>query len=297
MNVNGSNLELVYRGFKTVYNTAFEATESLKDTVAMTVTSQTAEEHYGWLGQFPDLREWVGDRILKQLSSHGFKIENKLFESAVVVKRTDMEDDRLGMYKPMFSEMGRTTKQHPDKLIFNLLKLGFGSIGFDGQFFSLTKIIRQWAMMAGKFPCPICKMATVPAGTYLTRLVRLSPSSGKNVCPMNFQEVRDSRAYNVVMRDEYIFGIRARVNCGYGLWQLAFGSKAPLTPQNYAAARKAMTLFAGDQGQPLGIKPTHLVVPPALEAEALTLLNAATIEGTSNIWQNTAKLVISPYVA
>lgn len=30
---------------------------------------------------------------------------------------------------------------------------------------------------------------------------------------------------NVFMRDEYLYGVRARANAGFGIWQLAFGPK------------------------------------------------------------------------
>ena len=79
MLINDANLQLVAKGFQTIYNTSFDATVSHKDTVAMTVQSTGSEENYGWLGQFPGLREWIGDRQIKKLSSHGFKIENRRF--------------------------------------------------------------------------------------------------------------------------------------------------------------------------------------------------------------------------
>ena len=31
------------------------------------------------------------------------------------------------------------------------------------------------------------------------------------------------------MTDEHVYGVRARVNAGLGLWQMAYASKAPLT--------------------------------------------------------------------
>jgi hypothetical protein len=36
-----------------------------------------------------------------------------------------------------------------------------------------------------------------------------------------------------------------------------------------------MAELRGDEGEPLGVRPTHLVVPPSLEKRALELLNAA----------------------
>lgn len=110
---------------------------------------------------------------------------------------------------------------------------------------------------------------------------------------------------NVFMKDEYVYGVRGRYNVGYGLWQLTFASKADLTPDNYEAARAAMMAFTGDGGRPLGIKPTTLIVPTSLEGAAMRLLNNGTRVETvgdvpvpvQNEWANTAKLVVTPWVA
>ncbi|MDT8857013.1 Mu-like prophage major head subunit gpT family protein [Paracoccaceae bacterium Fryx2] len=100
------------------------------------------------------------------------------------------------------------------------------------------------------------------------------------------------------MNDEYIYGVRARVNAGFGLWQLAYGSKADLTEETYAAARAAMMDFKSDGGRILGVPPTVLVVPPSLESAALHPLNTETKDGGgSNPWKGTAELIVTPYVA
>lgn len=111
MLINDSALEAGFEGFKTVFNNSFEAAKSHKDTVAMGVNSTTTKENYDWFGQFPSMRKWVSDRINKQLQSHDFRICNELFESTIHVKRTDMEDDCVGICKPLFAEMSRTTKR------------------------------------------------------------------------------------------------------------------------------------------------------------------------------------------
>lgn len=48
----------------------------------------------------------------------------------------------------------------------------------------------------------------------------------------------------------------------------------PLTPANVAAARSAMRQFTGEDGLPLGIKPTHLIVPTQLEEAADQICSA-----------------------
>ena len=94
-----------------------------------------------------------------------------------------------------------------------------------------------------------------------------------------FQQVTDAGDKGVFMTDQYLYGVRARVNAGFGLWQLAFGSKAPLTPANYSAARAAMMGYRGDKGRILGVRPDTLVVPPVLEEKARALVASALNDG------------------
>jgi len=73
----------------------------------------------------------------------------------------------------------------------------------------------------------------------------------------------------------------------------------PLTAANYEAVRSAMsTTFIGEDGRPLGVRPNLLVVPPALERTARTILEAELIPsdaGTSpqtNVLRNTATVLV-----
>lgn len=296
MLVSKDNLDLVFKGFKTIYKAAFDGTKSHKDTLAMTVSSQAREEQYGWLGQFPALRKWVGDRHVKQLTAHGFSIRNEKFESTVSIERDDISDDRLGIYQPFVSEMGRAAKQHPETLIFQLLMSGFETTCFDGQnFFDAdhpkdphdgeTQSVSN--MQDG----------TGPAWYLLDLSKVIKPIIWQDREPYDFQTVTDDKDASVFLTDKYLYGIRARVNCGFGMWQLAFASKAELTAANYAAARAAMSAFEGDRGHKLGITPTHLVVPSALEAQARTLLMADQIAGSSNTWKGSAELIVTPWLS
>lgn len=292
MIINRSNIELVFKGFKSVYDASFDGTEAHYGKIAMTVPSLSSEEDYGWLGQFPDLREWVGDRVVHGLSAHGFKIRNKKFESTVTVQRDDISDDRIGIYKPMFSEMGRVTKQHPDRLVFGLLKDGFNAVCYDGEkFFSENHPLNSGTVVSNM------QDGTDPEWFLLDASRAVKPIIWQEREKYEFQTIINDQNYYVFMQDQYFYGIRARVNCGFGLWQLAYGSKAPLTKANYEAARAAMMDFRGDKGLLLGIMPTLLVVGPKLEAAARALLMADQIDGSSNIWRGSAELVVSPFTA
>lgn len=100
MIVNSETLALAFKGFKTVYPPYLEA-PSHSDKIAMTVPSASRDETYGWLGMFPKLREWNGQRQVNSLEAHGLTITNRSFESTVSVKRVDVADDRLGVFKPL----------------------------------------------------------------------------------------------------------------------------------------------------------------------------------------------------
>ena len=83
----------------------------------------------------PNMRAWLGGRVVKNLAAHGFTIKNKTFESTISVARADFEEDRPGIFGPVRSEMGGNAKRHPESIIFGLLKTGFSTATFDGQNF------------------------------------------------------------------------------------------------------------------------------------------------------------------
>ena len=133
MLTNSANLDLVYKGFSTVYRDSYDKAPSHFDKIAMTMPSSARDETYGWIGQFPNLREWIGPRHVQNLAASTFTITNRKFETTIGIKREDISDDQLGIFKPMVAEMGIAAKQHPDRLVFELLASGFAANCYDGQ--------------------------------------------------------------------------------------------------------------------------------------------------------------------
>lgn len=296
MIVNGQTLDLAFRGFKTVFTDAQLAAPSHYGDIAMTVPSTARDETYGWLGQFPSLREWIGPHQIKNLEAHGFTIKNRKFESTIEISRDDIADDRLGIFKPALSEMGQAAKRNPDELIFDLLATGFTANCYDGQsFFDTDHPVKN---AEGNET----KVANTDGGTDDAWFL-LDTSRG--VRPMirqeregyEFQRLTRPEDEHVFIHDKYFYGLRARVNAGFGLWQLAWGSKQAPDSTHNAAARAAMMGFTADGGRKLGIVANVLVVPPSLEEAALHLVNTETKDvGGSNPWKGTAKVIVTPYL-
>ena len=135
MIVNSVALQSIFKGFKTLFNEAFAGAKPSYEKVATVVPSTAKSEEYGWLGAFPRLRKWVGDRVINSLAAHGYTIKNESWEATVEVDRDDIEDDAYGVYTPMIKELGRSAATHPDEIVFGLLGKGFTETCYDGQYF------------------------------------------------------------------------------------------------------------------------------------------------------------------
>ena len=297
MLINAANLDLVFKGFQTVYRDSYDKTPSHHDRIAMTVPSTARDETYGWLGQFPNLREWVGPRHVKNLTASSFTILNRKFESTVEVPRDTISDDRLGIFAPMFAEMGVAAKSHPDELVFALLAAGFATACYDGQNFFDT----DHPVIAADGSVSSVSNSGGGSGTpwFLIDTARaVRPIIWQVREDYEFQRKDRTEDDNVFLNDSYLYGIRARANAGFGLWQLAYGSKQTLDATAYAAARSAMMSFRADGGRPLGVMPNLLVVPPSLESAARKILFSEHASGgETNEWKGSAELVVSPYLA
>ena len=305
MLVNRSTLGAMFTGFNTLFNGAFSGADTYYKKVAMVVPSSGRDETYGWMNQQSGMREWIGPRVVKNLSLSSYTIKNRKFEDTISVPREDIEDDKYGVLGPYVAEMGRAAAEHPDQLLAELLATGFAAACYDGQFFFDT----DHPVGDGE-QVPVTSVSNVQAGAgpawYLL-------DASRAVKPLIFQEraapkltpLTKESDENVFLEDEYLYGVRARSNAGFGLWQMAFASKDDLTPDNYEAARAAMSAFKGDGGRPLGIKPNVLLVPPSLEGDGMRLLNngtrVVTVGGVpvpiQNEWAKTAELIVSPWLS
>jgi len=103
----------------------------------MLVQSSTASEDYAWLGKFPKMREWIGDKIIKSLEAYKYNIPNKDFEDTIPILRNSIEDDTFGVYATIAKAMGETAQSWPDENVWPLLSKGWVSHCYDGgPFFS-----------------------------------------------------------------------------------------------------------------------------------------------------------------
>lgn len=294
--INSKMLEDTQVGFQSLYDAARGKVTPLWPAVAMEVPSSGAEEEYGWLGDMPEMREWLGDRVIHAIAAHGFRIKNKDFELTVGVSSNAISDDKLGVYAPRFSNMGDSVARKPDRLVFDLMNNGFAANCYDGQYFFDT----DHPVMDEKGVVQSVSnfMGGSSAAWYVVDNSRpILPVIFQNRQDPNFVAFEDPKDTSVFMKKEFVYGSDARWNAGYGLWQLITASKQPLTADNYAAAVANLESRTGDYGKKLGLQGKLLVVGTSNKTAAKTILSAEQIDGTTNIQRDTAELLISPYLA
>lgn len=132
---NTAKYEAVLRDLTHKFDIGFKQSSPFYPTVCTEVQSTGADEKYAWLGQVPSVREWLGDRVFNEMRASDFVLTNKLWEDSILVPKTNIDDDRMGLYAPMFENLGQRAALHPDKLLIEAIVAGESTACHDGQYF------------------------------------------------------------------------------------------------------------------------------------------------------------------
>lgn len=300
MIINRTNLATAGVAFNAAFMGGLSAAPADWNQVAMEISSSTASNEYGWLGDIPDIRKWLGERQVNNLRTYDYKLVNEDFENTIAVKRNDIEDDNLGLYSRRFEMLGRRVTAFPDTLVFPLLKAGFTTNCYDGQYFfdsdhpvfDKDGVAQSVSNTGGGSGTPWALLCTTEP---------LKPLIYQN--RRAFELVSKDRPDddNAFMRNEYLYGVSGRATAGFGMWQCAYGSKQTLDAASFGTAYANIEGRTGDFGIKLGLKPNLLVVPPSLRAAAWAILKAPTyVSGGAavpNPWFGSAELLVSNHFA
>jgi phage major head subunit gpT-like protein len=292
--VNQATLQAAQTSFQTLFQKAFDKISPTYRSIAMVIPSTTAANSYKWLGQLHGIRKWLGDKVVNNLIAHGYFLENEDYELTVAVKRNDIEDDQLGIYNPLFSNIGDAAARHPDELTWPAAVAGFTTgMGFDKvPFFNAAHPVNGIDAQDGTYAN---RPAVLGAGEPWFLMDDTRP-----IQPIIFQERKgyhfvsqtDPQSPEVFKRAVFMYGVEARVAVGYGLPQLIYGSREPLTAAAYEAARLALSSQKRVDGKtPLGINGTKLIIGEGnFKAANIIINNERDANGATNPWMGTAKV-------
>lgn len=120
--VTTTALNAIFTEFDTLFNSMYKDTPVLYTKYAMTVRSNSAVMVHSWMEQFPGVREWVGPRHIQDVKAVGYSLTNQTWENTISLKKSDVEDDTVGLYAPRVQMLGYNAKTHPDTLVIDLMK-------------------------------------------------------------------------------------------------------------------------------------------------------------------------------
>jgi phage major head subunit gpT-like protein len=187
MQITPANLQALQTSFSTIFKAAYRDTPSFWKRIATRVSSSTKTNTYGWMQRLLAMREWVGPRVIQNMSAVSYLIENKPYEATLGVDRDEIEDDALGLFDARVQELARVGARLPDQLILEALQNGATNLGFDGvAFFSASHPLNPAGVQSnlvnlplnpGNFAYVQAQMSTFtgedgrPLGAYGTLLV------------------------------------------------------------------------------------------------------------------------------
>lgn len=317
MEITPANLGSLFLGYDMVFQNGMKIPESNYQKICTMATSASRENLYPFLGRTTKFREFLGPRVFQMLEARGYSLINKKFEDSVEVNKDDIEDDTYGVYRPMFEQLGWDAAVHPDKLVFDLI--ASATTNFDsGTAPTDTLCYDNKTFFSKLHPVGLAGAASAVANIddggsgafwYLLDCSRpIKPFIWQTRSPYTMTRMNALTDEQVFLEQVFRFGVDARVNAGFGLWQLAYASNKDLSdPANYGAVRAAMRAIKTDAGEPFdaltGSSPssTFLVVGPSNETNARQLLNSEFMIGTgassavsaTAVWKNSATLIVS----
>jgi len=117
--------------------------------LATEVPSTSASEKYGWLGDVPVVKEWLGPKTAGGLKDYDYTIKNKDFYDAIEIDRNEIEDDQMGRIVPRMGMLVVAVAQYKFELLEDLIINGATGLAYDGSAFFADRTAPNDNLLAG----------------------------------------------------------------------------------------------------------------------------------------------------
>jgi phage major head subunit gpT-like protein len=127
-------LSAVFTGLKAMWAEAVQTTntEAIERTMA-DVPSTAAGENYPVAMLLGDLEEVIDEVTITQIGAWVQNVPNRTFARIFEVRRNDIADDSIGIYRPSVRQLARRAVLYPLRLAAATLLAGFTTEWVDGQ--------------------------------------------------------------------------------------------------------------------------------------------------------------------
>jgi len=117
------------KGLKALFMKAYkEYSEKSVVLRVCTITDSTSDsEDYSWLGAVPKIREFLAERRAKSLANFNYNLKNQTWENTIGVKRSDLEDNKLGMLRTRIRQLAQEAVRYKEEKVMSFLTSALGS--------------------------------------------------------------------------------------------------------------------------------------------------------------------------
>lgn len=133
MQITQGNLDAVFTGLKATFTDAVQSTDTgWVDRLMESVPSATGVENYPTATLLGDLEEVLDEVTITSIGTFVQRVPNRTFARIVQVKRNDVADDNIGVYRPGVRQLARRAALYPMRLAAEVLLAGFTDQWVDG---------------------------------------------------------------------------------------------------------------------------------------------------------------------
>ena len=316
--------DLLIEGLTAAFNGAFDLARSGNELSILFNEQEFFGEdflHAFIADTYGAFREWKpgAPKTFKELQSESFRINFKNYETGITIPHSlfirgarnpgQLADLLSGFLAERAVKEGETAFKHRVRLMIQALRNGETATNtYDGvAFFSASHPANtvsgggsnlatgsgtRWYLLDANAGSPFTvtwNQNFVDQRTLHPDITPLGQGYVSAVDGVNSQTFKD---FNRVR-----YSIEANAGVAYGAWQTMYLSREALDTDNLNSAMVAMQSYLDDEGHPLAIRPTHILVPPSLENTARTLLRAIDASGASNPLAGALQIIVSPLLA
>jgi len=180
--VSSSALTTFFTQNEVKFGQALAAVDKWQPLLSTTMPSATTQNIYAWMQRLPIMRQWIGDRVINQVSTQNITIPNLPFEQTHALLKEDVMNDNFGVFNMNLQYMAMQAGKWPDQQLANYLINSAAATaatpvnGYDGVPLYSTVHPALGAGVAGPVPGGLGNQSNLYVNTALTyenfRIVR-----------------------------------------------------------------------------------------------------------------------------
>ena len=134
MYINNANLDLIFRAAATNFQGALTGTPTVYGDLCTTIPMQTRQVTQGWIDRVPQMRKWLGNRVVNSVVSLAKPYLAEPYEHTMSLSKWDIIDNMLFNFNMAVSMQGEAVAKQPDKLLWDFTQVAASNaaLGYDG---------------------------------------------------------------------------------------------------------------------------------------------------------------------